>query len=176
MLDREILMRSKIDLMTESAMMENFATHNIEEGATDADLQFCMECVETFDMDMDYPAEAIPIIVKESKYGNKYVVEYDMLHKLMETYDVDEVDAMNMLCEVNGIDHDDLYLMIESYEYFAEKMQEAGSKGGSNLKASKSANLMKSVQDLKDKGIQLVKKGPKKAKKKKKSSKKKGCK
>lgn len=165
--NEEILLRSKLDLMTEAASMENFATHNSMDNMTEADVNFCLEAVETFDDDLDYPVEAIPVIVSES-YGNqRYIVEYDMLYKLMETYDVDEVEAMNMLCEVNNINMDDLYLMIESQEYFEEKMQEAGSKGGSNLKSTKSQNLIKSVNDLKAKGIKVVKKGNKKGKKKK---------
>ena len=87
-----------------------------------------------------------------------------MLDKLMESYDVDEVEAMHMLCEANQIDYDDLYLAIESTEYFLEKMEEIG---GSQLKGRKTRNLVKSISDLKDKGIKMTKKPSGKKKKKK---------
>lgn len=163
-----ILMKNKLDIMTEAASTEDFAVNNAMDNMTESDLVFALENVMTLAYDLEYPIESIPVMEQESAYDGKklYVVEYDMLYKIMESYDVDEVEALNMLAEVNKIDIDDLYLAIESLDYFEEKMKEAGCKGGSNLKAKKTQNVIKSVNDLKAKGIKLTKK-PKKSKKKK---------
>lgn len=159
MSNRSILLKNKLDMMSESMILENFNTSNSMENISDSDLHCTLECVESFDGDIDYPVEAIPVIMKESVYGGEmYVVEYDMLHKIMESYDVDEVKAMEMVAEKNNISMDDFYLMIESQEYFEEAMKEAGSKGGNNFKSKKTQNLIKSIEDLKAKGIKLVKK------------------
>lgn len=163
----DILIKNKLDILTEAASTEDFAVNSTQDDMNASDLEFALEDgVATLAYDLTYPVQSIPIIEQESAYdhGKIYVVEYDMLDKLMESYDVDEVEAMHMLCEANQIDYDDLYLAIESTEYFLEKMEEIG---GSQLKGRKTKNLVKSISDLKDKGIKMTKKPSGKKKKKK---------
>ena len=163
----DILIKNKLDILTEAASTEDFAVNSTQDDMNASDLEFALEDgVATLAYDLTYPVQSIPIIEQESAYDHAkiYVVEYDMLDKLMESYDVDEVEAMHMLCEANQIDYDDLYLAIESTEYFLEKMEEIG---GSQLKGRKTKNLVKSISDLKDKGIKMTKKPSGKKKKKK---------
>lgn len=163
----DILIKNKLDILTEAASTEDFAVNSTKDDMNASDLEFALEDgVATLAYDLTYPVQSIPVIEQESAYdhGKIYVVEYDMLDKLMESYDVDEVEAMHMLCEANQIDYDDLYLAIESTEYFLEKMEEIG---GSQLKGRKTNNLVKSISDLKDKGIKMTKKPSGKKKKKK---------
>jgi hypothetical protein len=163
----DILIKNKLDILTEAASTEDFAVNSTQDDMNASDLEFALEDgVATLAYDLTYPVQSIPVIEQESAYDNGkiYVVEYDMLDKLMESYDVDEVEAMHMLCEANQIDYDDLYLAIESTEYFLEKMEEIG---GSQLKGRKTRNLVKSISDLKDKGIKMTKKPSGKKKKKK---------
>lgn len=162
-----ILMRNKLEMITESASTEDFNINSTVDDMSISELEAALdEGVYTLAYDLTYPVQSIPIIEQESSYDHAkiYVVEYDMLYKLMESYDVDEVEAMHMLCEANKIDYDDLYLAIESSEYFLEKMEEIG---GSQLKAKRSSNLVKSISNLKDKGIKMTKKPSGKKKKKK---------
>lgn len=162
-----ILIKNKLEMIIESSSTEDYNINSTVDDMSMSELQSALdEGVYTLAYDLTYPVQSIPIIEQESSYDNAkiYVVEYDMLYKLMESYDVDEVEAMNMLCEANNIDYDDLYLAIESSDYYLEKMEEIG---GSQLKANRSSNLIKSISDLKDKGIKMTKKPSGKKKKKK---------
>lgn len=174
--NNDILMKNKLDIMIESANIEESSILSSNVG--DVDLEFALEAVMTISSDMEYPIHSIPILVQESEYGGQiYLVEYDMLAKILESYDdfENEREAMEALAEANEIDYNDLYLVIESQEYFEDIVNEAKAKGGSNLKAKKVNNVVKSIEDLKKQGIKIAKKGkPKKKSKKKSKSKKKG--
>ena len=171
MYDNEILMKNKLDIMIESASIEDLGYNN-EMG--DLDLQYALEGVMTISSDMEYPLPSIPILVQESQYGGQiYLVEYDMVAKVMESYDMEnEREALEELARANDISYDDLYLVIESKEYFEDIVNEAKAKGGSNLKGKKVNNVIKSIEDLKKQGIKVAKKAKPKKKSKKKGKKK----
>mgnify|MGYP006959320958 CR=1 FL=1 len=170
---KDILMKNKLDIMTEASLSENYDTNVNMENKSEIDVIATLETIDTFNEEFAYPAESIPVMVNEDSYGDRlYFVEYDMLSKFMEYADIDlEIDAMEDIAEANGIDMSKFYLMIESADYFVNEMREAQSKGGTMLKGTLSNNLIKSVDDLKDQGIKLVKKGSNKKKSKNKKKK-----
>lgn len=170
----DILMKNKLDIMTEASKTVDSSTYDTVLSSKYEDAEIELEMVATLNEDISYSFEAIPIILQEGVYGNKkYLVEYDMLNKLLESYDITEREAMDKLCEVNNIDYDDFYLVIESAEYYKDIIDEAKTIGGNSLKGRKTNNLIKSIDDLKAQGIKVFKKKTNKKKKKSKSKKKK---
>lgn len=165
MINKNIL-KNKIDMMIESAGLNNTDTENILTAVGESELREVLENVDTIEDEIYYPVQSIPVLVKESKVDGEpsFMVEYDMLYKLMESEGIDELQAMKMVAECNGISMDRFYLMIESEDFFINEMKEAGSKGGANLKAKTTENIIKSIDDLKSKGIKLTKKGKRKGK------------
>ena len=147
-------------------MEEHTDTENILTAVGESELREVLENVDTIEDEIYYPVQSIPVLVKESKVDGEpsFMVEYDMLYKLMESEGIDELQAMKMVAECNGISMDRFYLMIESEDFFINEMKEAGSKGGANLKAKTTENIIKSIDDLKSKGIKLTKKGKRKGK------------
>ena len=175
----DILMKNKLDIMVEASSSLDTSTYDNVLNTTSEDLDVELEMVATLNEEINYSYESIPIILQESVYGVKrYLVEYDMLNKLLETYDVTEREALDNLAEANNIDYDDLYLVIESAEYYKEAIDEAKSMGGNSLKGRKTNNLIKSIGDLKAQGIKVFKKKTNKKKNKKSKGKcnKGGCK
>lgn len=165
----DILMKNKLDIMTEASKTMDYSTHDSVLSSTYEDAEIELEMVSTLSEDITYSFESIPVILQEGVYGNKrYLVEYDMLNKLLESYDITEREAMDALAETNKIDYDDLYLVIESADYYKEVIDEAKTIGGNSLKGRKTNNLIKSIDDLKAQGIKVFKKKSNKKKKKKK--------
>ena len=106
----DILMKNKLDIMVEASSSLDTSTYDNVLNTTSEDLDVELEMVATLNEEINYSYESIPIILQESVYGVKrYLVEYDMLNKLLETYDVTEREALDNLAEANNIDYDDLY-------------------------------------------------------------------
>lgn len=118
-----------------------------------------LEDLEELDEEICYTAEMVNVICQETAYGSRYLVEYDNLFKLMESHNIDEVEALNMVCEHNLIKLADTYLVIESVDSVKEMVNEAKTGKGALGKAKSSkklANCSKAIKNLKNKGIKLV--------------------
>lgn len=63
-----------------------------------------------------YTPSMIPILAKRTSEGTKYLVEFDMLQKLAACNDVTLYEAFQSVCEDNGIEEDDAYVMAEDPE------------------------------------------------------------
>lgn len=153
-----MLLRKDItQLLIEASQSEEFYTENT---STNNTLQTLMEEVnylEESQEDIKYDEEMIPVIMQETTFGSRYVVEYDMLYKLMESYNIDAMEALERLCEHNEIEIGDTYVMIESADYILESLKQF--KKDTSMKVKKDIqNTTKTLQDLKDKGIKLISK------------------
>lgn len=117
-----------------------------------------LEELEELEEAICYTAEMVNVIAQETSYGSRYLVEYDNLNKLMESYGVDEVEALNMVCEHNLLNIADMYVVIESVDYVKEMLNEAkcGKGPAKSKKSKKLANCSKAIKNLKNKGIKMV--------------------
>lgn len=117
-----------------------------------------LEELEELEEAICYTAEMVNVIAQETSYGSRYLVEYDNLNKLMESYGVDEVEALNMVCEHNLLNMADIYVVIESVDYVKEMLNEAkcGKGPAKSKKSKKLANCSKAIKNLKNKGIKMV--------------------
>lgn len=150
-----ILFKGLTEFLAESCETEIDEFENLEDqGILDE-----IEDLEELDEEICYTAEMVNVICQESTYGRRYLVEYDNLFKLMETYNIDELKALNMVCEHNLISLADTYLVIESVDSIKEMLNEAKCNKGPLGKAKNSkklANCSKAIKNLKNKGIKLV--------------------
>lgn len=124
-----------------------------------------LEEIEELEDDIVYTPEMVVVVGEETSYGTRYLVEYDNLYKLMESYNLDVKEALEKVCEHNLISLSDTYLVIESQEVLEESLSELAdsiheakcptkkAKRCKSLKNSK--NFLKSVYN---KGIKVVKK------------------
>lgn len=118
------------------------------------------------DENIEYTAEMVNII--KTKRG-RLVMEFDMLAKYMNSANITDIEeAMQNVCEANGADYDNTYLVLESQEDMMSIVQEAKSKLNKKAKVKiftklrDSSNFLKTV---KNKGIKVVKKKSNKKKK-----------
>lgn len=150
-----ILFKNLTEFLAESCETE---VNEIEDFEGDEILNE-LEDLEELDDEICYNAEMVNVICQETSYGSRYLVEYDNLFKLMETYNIDEVQALKMVCEHNLISIADTYLVIESVDSVKEMINEAKcakSGLGKAKKSKKLAECSKAIKNLKNKGIKLV--------------------
>lgn len=161
-----ILTKDITKILIESAQTEEFNTNPVLESDIENELMKEVNYLEEAQSDLIYTEEMIPVLMQESTFGNRYIVELDMLNKLMESYDIDAKEALERLCEHNEIEIADTYVMIESAEAIQESLKQF--KKSSDVKSKEDLkNATKSIKDLQDKGIKLLTKKAKSVKKKK---------
>lgn len=170
----DILGKDKSLLLFEASNNVALYEYDMEDDESDYDeeLEDELDYVDELEDDIVYNEQMVPVMECTRDYGNSYLVEYSDLCRLMESYDIDEVEALDKIAECNNINTNLISVVIESSNSILEKMEEIGAKGGSMLKKNIKANSVKKLKDLKDKGINLVKKKDKKNKSKKKKCKK----
>lgn len=125
--------------------------------------------LEELEDDIIYTPEMVVIVAEETSYGTRYLVEYDNLYKLMESYDLDVKEALDKVCEHNMISLSDTYLVIESQDILEESLSELADSIHEAKCPSKKAKRCKSLKnsknflkDVYNKGIKVVKKKSKK--------------
>lgn len=161
-----LLSKDVTQLLIEASQTEDFLTENTSLNSTIQTLEEEVNYLEEATGDIKYTEDMIPVIMQESTYGPMYLVEYDMLTKLMESTGLEADKALDKICEHNEISTGDTYVLIESAEYILEELKQF--KKEASLKAKKDIqNASKTLQDLKDKGIKLVTKKSNKKKRKK---------
>lgn len=146
-----LIFKDLTQLLSESCESEVYEYDDFET----EDLLAELDELEELDEAICYTAEMVNVIAQETSYGSRYLVEYDNLNKLMESYGVDEVQALNMVCEHNLLNMADMYVVIESVDYVKEMINEAKS-GKGPAKSKKLANCSKAIKNLKNKGIKVM--------------------
>jgi hypothetical protein len=63
-----------------------------------------------------YTASMVPVAMRETSMGTKYIMEYDMLKKLECDQHLSITEAFEAVCEENDIDKDDAYVLIDDPE------------------------------------------------------------
>lgn len=161
-----LLSKDVTQLLIEASQTEDFFTENTSFDSTLQTLEEEVNYLEEATGDIKYTEDMIPVIMQESTYGPMYLVEYDMLTKLMESTGLEADAALEKICEHNEITSGDTYVLIESAGYILEELKQF--KKDASIKAKQDIqNATKTLQDLKDKGIKLVTKKSNKKKKRK---------
>lgn len=167
----DLFKRGMLDVLVEACYNESLGEDDEYEVDQDLeDLEDDYEDIEEIEDDIEYTEEMVNVICQETSLGNRYVIEYDNLVKLMETKNIDNAKkAMEMVCEHNSISIADTYLLLESNEYISEIIEEQEKKEEIFRKKSdkKFRNSYKVFRQLKDDGVKLLKKKSKKSKKRK---------
>lgn len=161
-----LLQKTIVQMLSEACKTEEMNTDNV----TDADMMKFLSdeltYLDSIEDDIEYTEEMVNVIMQESSYfGVRYLVELDNLTKLMESTGMDAKEALDAVCEHNNINAGDTYLLIESAESILEAVKKL-SKGDLKSKAEINSTV-KTIQDLKDKGIKVLTKKCKSNKKKK---------
>lgn len=160
-----VLFKSVTDLLSEAAECEETHSIDFEDIGVEEDIFDILDDVEEMNDELSYNEEMVHVICQESSEGySKYLVEFDMLSKYMQSTGLPVKEALIKICEHNCISLGDTYLVIESVEDIRESVQEAkatikGAKGICKDKAKKKLDETgKTIKDLKDKGVKLLKK------------------
>lgn len=125
--------------------------------------------LEELDCDLSYTVEMVNVLEQETKYGRRYLVEYENLVKLTEGTELDIKEALNLVCEHNLIGIQDTYVVIESQDVLEESISEttdsiseASNPVSKANRRGKLAKCGKAIKDMKNKGIKILKKKSKK--------------
>lgn len=124
-----------------------------------------LDDIEELEDDIVYTPEMVIVVGEETSYGTRYLVEYDNLYKLMESYNLDIEEALKKVCEHNLISMSNTYLVIESQEVLEESLSELADSIHEAKCPTKKAKRAKSLRNSKNflknvynKGIKVVKK------------------
>jgi hypothetical protein len=63
-----------------------------------------------------YTASMVPVAMRETSMGTKYIMEYDMLGKLASGQSMTIVEAYEAVCQENGFNSDDAYVLVNGDE------------------------------------------------------------
>jgi hypothetical protein len=152
-----------LDLIRTDALLEsdNFVSDELLE----AELKEALD-VNTIDEDLlDVTEESVRIF--NDAYGN-YVLEYYEVLKLAEAKDCSTIDALESLAEYYNeqganINANNFAVVVESDDFFEEAIYEA--KCGNKKKKSKIKKSLEDIDELKEKGVKIIKKKSKRSKK-----------
>ena len=162
-----ILQKDKLTILSEAAETEEFNTDNVFIGGVLDDISKELNFIPELDEELEYTEEMVNVLLQETTYGNRYLVELENLVKLSESTGMDIKESLSSVCEHNSISMGDTYVVIESIDNILEAAKKLAKLNDIKSKVDLT-NSLKSVQDLKDKGIKLIAKSSKKKVNKKK--------
>lgn len=162
-----ILQKDKLTILSEAAETEEFNTDNVFIGGVLDDISKELNFIPELDEELEYTEEMVNVLLQETTYGNRYLVELENLVKLSESTGMDIKESLSSVCEHNSISMGDTYVVIESIDNILEAAKKLAKLNDIKSKVDLT-NSLKSVQDLKDKGIKLISKSSKKKVNKKK--------
>lgn len=155
-----ILKKNILSVLVESSRTDDCFTNSVY---SDADMSEFISIVgdmdEIEDEEVYFSEDMVPVIQHE--HGS-YIVEFDMLHKLMSFNEMSASEAFYAVCESNGLSKGDVYVCLEEAEYLKEAAKKLGGSEAPLKAKGKMHNALKTVKDLKDKGIHMVTKKKKK--------------
>lgn len=156
-------------LITENAECEDCYVDSIfDQSLLDqfVDTFACLESVSESCYSYTNP-QLVPVLAQ----NEEFYVELDCLAKVAEANEIDIYEALEMVAECNDLPMSSMNIVVESDEYIGMLIAEAKAAKGSKLEKSKAKGLQATVdaiEDLKEKGVKLVKKSSGKKKKSKK--------
>lgn len=165
-----ILQKDKLTILSEAAETEEFNTDNVFIGGVLDDISKELNFIPELDEELEYTEEMVNVLLQETTHGNRYLVELENLVKLSESTGMDIKESLHSVCEHNSISIGDTYVVIESIDSILESAKKLSKLNDIKSKADLT-NTLKSVQDLKDKGIKLMARSSKKKVNKKKRKK-----
>lgn len=134
------------------------------------DIEDEYEDMEELEDDIECTVEMVNVIENYDEYTSKskYLVEMGDLARYMESSTLDIENAVLSIANENGIEKDNIYVVVESQEYIDELIQEAKKekKLGFDKKLREIKNANGLFKLMKTKGIKVAKKKSKKKKKK----------
>ena len=104
--------------------------------------------------DMGSTEEMIPIFTESTEYGTRYMIECSYLYGYAKSNNVDEITALEHICEFHNISLNSTYVIVESLDDMINSVNEA--KSSKNKKMLNKAS--KAIKKFKDKGINLLRK------------------
>lgn len=132
-----------ISVVAESVINEGYNIESLEEGV------------------FKYTASMIPVAMRETSMGTKYIVEYDMLKKLACCESYDAIDAFRAVCEENDIDSDDAYVLMNDPDTVVGEAYDAyngtDDAEDSALYESVVVELNSDIKDFNEAGINMLK-------------------
>ena len=161
-----LLQKDMVQILSEACRNEEVNVDNVADADIMKFLSDELTYLDSMEDEIEYTEEMVNVIMQESTYGSRYIVEFDNLSKLMESTGMDAKEALSSVCEHNDISLGDTYILIESVESILETVKKL-SKGDLKSKADLK-DTVKTIQDLKDKGIKILTKQSKTKKKKRK--------
>ncbi len=174
-----IFKKSIIDVMVESANSEEYALNDLFDDETEKEFNAAIDDIAELSESLRYTPEMVPVIQHE----NKFYIDLSDVYRVMECCndecpngeESDEFDIVSNIIDANddeGMTLENTFILVESKEYMMNIISEAKaaikSKSGINKKTGK-AKLTAAAdvfKNMKNKGLQLVKKKAKKKKKK----------
>ena len=158
-----VLFKNVTQILSE-ACKSNVTIKEIDDELQD-ELMSEIDELEELDCDICYTTEMVNVLEQETKFGRRYLVEYENLVKLIEGREIDIRDALELVCEHNSIGIQDTYVVIESQETLAESISEIKDsilEACNPVKKAKRRNKLakcnEMIKNLKNKGIKVVKK------------------
>lgn len=162
-----VLFKNVTQILSEACQSE-ISLSEIDDELQD-ELMSEIDELEELDCDICYTVEMVNVLEQDTKYGRRYLVEYENLLKLSEGTDLDIKEALNLVCEHNLIGIQDTYVVIESQDILEESISEttdsileACNPVSRAKRRKKLAKCNEVIKNMKNKGIKIVKKRSKK--------------
>jgi len=170
-----IIQKSIIDIMVESAKVEDFEINDLFDDETEKKFNDEIDSIAELEVSLIYTADMVPVI----KHENNFYIDIGDVYRVMECSnddsEEDELDAVSAIVSANddeGMTLENTFIVVESKEYMTKIISEARaavkSKSGISKKNGKAKLTAASdvFKNMKNKGLKLVKKKGKKKKKK----------
>jgi len=165
--------------MVESANSEEYALNDLFDDETEKEFNAAIDDIAELQESLRYTPEMVPVIQHE----NKFYIDLGDVYRVMECYnddceEGDESDEFNVVSSIisanddEGMTLENTFVVVESKEYMMGIISEAKaatkSKSGVDKKTGKArlTAAADAFKDMKNKGLQLIKKKGKKKKKK----------
>ena len=150
-----ILSKSTTELLIEAC---NMPVDNHYMSNSDIELLGKISHIIELDEPFQYVIQAVPVLKESTIDGDRYLVEYDIMTKYMESNGITDIgEAMNILCTENEISLENTILVFESKKDLVDKAKKLGKE--------QAAKVNKTLEDIKSKGIKVACKSKKKCKK-----------
>ena len=159
------LKRNILNILAESADEEDLE-YDMDDEIEDIIDSVVDDVEDVFELDdmhesaIIYTEEMIPVC----QLKDKYIIEYDLLNKYMESNDINSYESLKNICKYNNIDINDTFVVISSQEEINESLlnEKCRYKKEKNEDIKKQIkkkikNTSKELKELKKNNINLLK-------------------
>lgn len=158
-----VLFKGVTQILSEACKSEDYF-NEIDDELQD-ELMSEIDELEELDCDICYTVDMVNVLEQETKYGRRYLVEYENLAKLTEGTGVSIEEVLRLVCEHNLIGIQDTYVVVESQDILEESISEtvdsiseACNPVSKAKRRNKLAKCNEMIKNMKNKGIKIVKK------------------